>query len=275
MRDERFATGESNGVAAEIAALVVCVVARELADDDVVAFGLHAETMLAAALAAQQLHAPNLRIRHGLRAERGVPTGTAAWTADTADDSFRHIEYREAHDAILQVANPASPTRFCDVFFVGGLQIDRQGSTNLIGLKGADGGMRVRGPGSIGTTSIATLAPRVVLFSWEHSPRRFVPTVDYVSVPGWRRRAAAGLDGGPTLCVTSLGVMDFQDGSMALRSVHPGVGVDTLRNATGFELIVPDRVPTTPEPTPAELQALRAIGFPTPSFAGLTSDSPT
>ena len=139
-------------------------------------------------------------------------------------------------------------------------------STNLIGLKGTDGRMRVRGPGSIGTTSIATLAPRVMLFSWEHSPRRFVPTVDYVSVPGWHRRAAVGLDGGPTLCVTSMGVMDFQDGSMALRSVHPGVGVDELRDATSFELIVPDRVPTTPVPTPAELQALRAIRFATPSL---------
>ena len=266
MPDERFASREHHGVSADIAALVVCVVARELADDDVVAFGLHAETMLAAALTAQQLHAPNLRVRHGLRAERRVPTGAAAWTADTADDSFRNIEYREAHDAILQVANPASPTHFCDVFFVGGMQIDREGSTNLIGLKGTDGGMRVRGPGSIGTTSIATLAPRVMLFSWEHSPRRFVPTVDYVSVPGWRRRAAAGLDGGPTLCVTSMGVMDFQDGSMALRSVHPGVTVDELRDATGFELIVPASVPTTPVPTPAELQALQAIRLPTPSL---------
>ena len=267
MGDERFATGEHNGVSADIAALVVCVVARELADNDVVAFGLHAGTMLAAALTAQQLHAPNLRVRHGLRAERGVPTGAAAWTADTADDSFRNIEYREAHDAILQVGNSASPTRFCDVFFVGGMQIDHEGSTNLIGLKGTDGSMRVRGPGSIGTTSIATLAPRVMLFSWEHSPRRFVPAVDYVSVPGWRRRAAAGLDGGPTLCVTSMGVMDFQDGSMALRSVHPGVAVNELRDATGFELIVPDRVPTTPVPTPAELQALRAIRFATPALA--------
>ena len=58
---------------------------------------------------------------------------------------------------------------------------------------------------------------------------------------------------------------------MALRSVHPGVGVDEICAATGFELIVPADVPTTPEPTAAELQALRAIGFAPPAFADLTS----
>ncbi|MGD8329518.1 MAG: CoA-transferase, partial [Acidobacteriota bacterium] len=173
--------------------LIACVVARHLRDGQVVAFGLHAQLMLRAAMVAQRTHAPDLRIRHGLRAERGMVHGTAAWTDALDDDSWRRIEYLEAHDAILRVANPRSPMRFCDVFFVGGMQIDREGSTNLIGLRGAGGRLRLRGPGSIGTTSIATLSPDVVLFADEHSPRRFVEQVDYISVPGWQRRAAAGL----------------------------------------------------------------------------------
>jgi hypothetical protein len=212
-------------------------------------------------MVAQQLHAPNLRIRHGLRFDRPGKLGTAAWTDRRDDRSFELIEYRESHDAILRVANPDSPVRFCDVFFVGGMQIDREGSTNLIGLRGDDGNLKVRGPGSIGTTSIATLASQVVLFSWEHTPRRFVEKVDYVSVPGWKRRAAAGLEGGPALCITSKGVMDFHDGEMRLRSVHPGTDVAAIRNATGFPLIAPDGVPATPEPSPQELDALSRIRF--------------
>jgi glutaconate CoA-transferase subunit B len=233
-------------------------VARELRDGEVVAFGLHAELLLAAALVAQRLHAPDLRIRHGLRVERGHELSPSAWTEDRSSRSHELVEYLEAHDAILDVANPRSPMRFCDVFFVGGMQIDSEGSANLIGLRGRDGRLARRGPGSIGTTSIGTLARRVILFSGEHSTRRFVEKVDYVSVPGWRRRAAAGLDGGPSLCVTPLAVLDFADGRMRLRSVHAHTTEEEVRRRTGFAL-PPGPVPTTPPPTPAELGALAIV----------------
>jgi glutaconate CoA-transferase, subunit B len=242
-----------------IARLLACVVARELRDGEIVAFGLHAELMLAAAFLAQRLHAPNLILRHGLRVERGIEIGPAAWTEDPRNRSHESIEYLEAHDAILDVANPDSPMRFCDVFFAGGLQIDREGSTNLIGIKGKDGRMAVRGPGSIGTTSLATLARHVILFSGEHTTRRFVERVDYVSVPGWRRRAAAGLEGGPSLCVTPFAVMDFADGSMRLRSVHAHATVEEVRRRTGFHLGPEGKIPVTLPPTAAERAALEAI----------------
>ena len=47
--------------------------------------------------------------------------------------------------------------------------------------------------------------------------------------------------------VTNLGVFDFEtpDNRMRLRSVHPGVTVDEVVEATGFELVVPDDVPET------------------------------
>ena len=50
--------------------------------------------------------------------------------------------------------------------------------------------------------------------------------------------------------VTNLGVLDFEtpDHRMRLRSVHPGVTVDEIVAATGFELVVPDDVPETPAP---------------------------
>ena len=245
--------------AGEVARLLACVVARELRDGMVVAFGLHAELLLTAALLAQRTHAPNLVVRHGLRVERGPEPGPAAWTDRTDSRAHEGIEYLETHDAILDVAAASSPLRFCDVFFVGGMQIDREGSTNLIGIKGEDGRMKVRGPGSIGTTSIGTLAPRVILFAPDHTPRRFVERVDYVSVPGWRRRAAAGLPGGPALCVTPLAVLEFADGAMRLRSVHPHAGADEVRRRTGFPLPPAGEVPVTLPPTREERRALEVI----------------
>ncbi len=249
-----------------LARLLACVLARELRDGEVVAFGLHAEILLAAALMAQRLHAPDLAVRHGLRVERGAEIGPAAWTAVRSSRSHELIEYLEAHDAVLDVASRSS-MRFCDVFLIGGLQIDREGSTNLIGLKGRDGRLAVRGPGSIGTTSIGTLARHVILFSGEHTTRRFVETVDYVSVPGWRRRAAVGLEGGPALCVTPLAVMDFDDGSMRLRSVHAHATVDEVRRRTGFAL-AEGPVPVTAPPSPREIAALEVVD----PFGRLTGD---
>jgi len=243
----------------DLARLLACVVARELRDGEIVAFGLHAELLLAAALLAQKRHAPGLLIRHGLRIESGAEIGPAAWTAERDSRAHEMVEYLEPHDAILDVASTGSPMRFCDVFLVGGLQIDREGSTNLIGIKGRDGCMKIRGPGSIGTTSIASLARHVMLFSTDHTPRRFVETVDYVSVPGWKRRAAAGLGGGPSLCVTPLAVFDFEAGEMRLRSVHPHATLEEVRRRTGFALAADGDVPVTPPPDAAERAALSIV----------------
>src|SRR5439155_9979971 len=127
--------------------------------------------LLAAALLAQRLHAPNLRIRHGLRIERGHELSPSAWTEERASRSHEVIEYLEAHDAILDVANRSSPMRFCDVFFVGGMQIDREGSANLVGMRAKDGRMSIRGPGSTATTSIGTRAGHVRLCSARPSTR--------------------------------------------------------------------------------------------------------
>ena len=80
-------------------------------------------------------------------------------------------------------------------------------------------------------------------------------------MPGWKRRAAAGLAGGPRLVITSKAVMDFEDGEMRLQSVHPGVTVEEVAAATGFELRIPATVPTTTPPTDGERAAFRQLGI--------------
>jgi acyl CoA:acetate/3-ketoacid CoA transferase beta subunit len=99
----------------------------------------------------------------------------------------------------------------------------------------------------------------------DHTVRTFVPQVDVVSGVGYERAAAAGP--GATryhdirVVISNLGVFDFEtsDRVMRLRSVHPGVSVDDVRAATGFELVVPDEVPESRLPTPEELHLLREV----------------
>jgi glutaconate CoA-transferase subunit B len=44
---------------------------------------------------------------------------------------------------------------------------------------------------------------------------------------------------------------------MRLRSLHPGVSVGTVRESTGFELLIPSSVPATQAPSAEELHVLR------------------
>jgi acyl CoA:acetate/3-ketoacid CoA transferase beta subunit len=98
-----------------------------------------------------------------------------------------------------------------------------------------------------------------------HGPRVFVPQVDVVTGVGYDRAAKAGSAAtkyhGLRHIVTNLAVLDFEtpDHRMRLRSVHPGVTVDDVVQATGFELVMPDEVQATRLPTDAELALLERI----------------
>ncbi len=146
---------------------------------------------------------------------------------------------------------------------MGASQIDRFGNQNiscigdwarprsqLLGVRGAPGN----------TVNHATS-----YWVREHSPRVFVPAVDMVCGVGNDRAA-----GGPPsarrfhdlrLVITNLATLDFAtpDGSMRLRSVHPGVSVDEVIAQTGFALTVPEQVPQTRPPTDAELRLIREV----------------
>ncbi|HZQ84135.1 MAG TPA: CoA-transferase, partial [Acidimicrobiales bacterium] len=95
-----------------------------------------------------------------------------------------------------------------------------------------------------------------------HSTRSFVPHVDCVSGVGYDR-VPKGAEPFHEIrrVVSNLGVFDFEtpDHSMRLRSVHPGVTVDEIVEATGFELNVPDDVPESRPPTDEELKVIESL----------------
>jgi len=240
-----------------IGELLACIVARELKNDDSVAFGLNAEFTLASAFLAQKLYAPFLKIRHGLNVNQNIELSPAAWTPNIKSRSHNFVEYTESHDSILSMSNPENA--FCDTFFVSGLQIDKHGNTNLIGIKGKNKKFRFRGPGSIGITSISQFAKKYLIFSLEHSRRRFVENVDYVSSVGYDIRKKYGIPGGPLLCVTPLCVFDFQNGNIRIKSIHSHSNLQEILEKTGFKPIVPKPLALTKDPTENELKVLRII----------------
>jgi acyl CoA:acetate/3-ketoacid CoA transferase beta subunit len=138
---------------------------------------------------------------------------------------------------------------------MGAVQVDRYGNQNiscvgdhaqptvqLIGCRGAPGN---------------TISHDTSYWIPNHSPRVFVERVDFVSGVGHDKDPP----GHPRFVVSNLGVFDFEtpDHSMRIRTLHPGVSVDEVRDNTGFELIVPDDVPSTRDATDEELQILREV----------------
>jgi acyl CoA:acetate/3-ketoacid CoA transferase beta subunit len=55
--------------------------------------------------------------------------------------------------------------------------------------------------------------------------------------------------------------MGFDPESLRMRlvSVHPGVEIDQVREATGFDLLIPGSVPVTAAPTSRQLSILRDL----------------
>jgi acyl CoA:acetate/3-ketoacid CoA transferase beta subunit len=137
---------------------------------------------------------------------------------------------------------------------MGASQIDRHGNQNiscigpfqqpknqLLGVRGA--------PGNTVSHPTSYWVPN-------HSTRVFVEKVDMVSGVGTDR----GVDVPLRRVITNLGVFDLggPDGTMRLLSVHPGVSVDEVQAATGFDLHVDDVVESR-LPTDEELRLIRDV----------------
>jgi glutaconate CoA-transferase subunit B len=82
-----------------------------------------------------------------------------------------------------------------------------------------------------------------------HSPRALVERLDFKTTSGERTTAV----------ITDLGVLEPRDGELALTALHPGVSVEQVREATGWELAVADPIATTEPPTAEERQALEEL----------------
>jgi acyl CoA:acetate/3-ketoacid CoA transferase beta subunit len=146
---------------------------------------------------------------------------------------------------------------------MGASQIDAYGNQNfaligdptrpkaqLLGLRGA--------PGNTINDATSYWIPN-------HSPKVFVEEVDVVCGVGYDRAGRLG----PAerrfhhlkRVVTNLGVLDFEspEHRMRLRSVHPGVTVDEVVAATGFDLVVPEDLAESRLPTADELTLIRDV----------------
>jgi glutaconate CoA-transferase subunit B len=242
--------------------IMAAAIAHDLMDGQWVEVGANLPVPRAGALLGHLHHGPNMTLMIAMTKAylRDTPV-VEEFEFITDVGAMRWSEAYYQHDQLLSNQR----TRANGVFFCGGIQIDRYGNSNMIGIGTDYRKLKFRGPGPIGTTNATVHNGTWHLVTNSHDRRVLVDRVDYISALGYGdgeknlRQKLALPNGGPTSIITPLCIFDFDEEthSARLKSVHPGVTKEEVVERTGFDIIVPSGVPTTVGPTPEELVLLR------------------
>ncbi len=240
------------------AELMITLMAKEIKDGYKVLQGLYSPMPMIACLLAKNLHAPNMVYLN---------------TADVVDPSPSEVPFSTAgpklqenciaYVPLVEVFDLAQKGEL-DLIFLGAAQVDMYGNTNL-SVIGDFYKPKVRLPGGAASAYLCAFM-NTVIWVPRHNAKIFVEKVNFITgqgyINGWDTRERLGIPfGGPQKVITNLCVMDFEPKTkrMRLASLHPGVTLEDVINNTGFELIIPDEIPQTPEPSQEELDFIRSI----------------
>ena len=215
--------------------LMVVVISREVRDGETIGVGAASPIPAAGCLLAEQLHAPRTNL---------IILGSKEYYPFPAGSSGLHFLAQRGE---------------LDLFFLSGIQIDKQGNINLHVI--GDYRMpQMRMPGAYGSAMLYYMAHRVILFRTEHTRRTFVDKVDFVTAAGTTPESVYR-EGGPTMVVTPKAIFawDRARKEWALEAVHPGSTVEEVKENTGFPLEISSSFKTTPAPTERELSVLRTV----------------
>lgn len=194
--------------------------------------------------------APLARMVHNPKLVLVYESGTIGANPDHVPLSIGDGELAETADVVVPVPEMFNywigPGRV-QVAFLGAAQVDPHANLNSTVIGDYDQ-PKTRLPGASGAPEIATGCAELVVIA-SHSKRTFVEKLDF------RTTTAARM----TLVITDLGVLEPVDGELTLTTVHPGVTVEQVREATGCELKVVDSVQVSEAPSAEELAALREL----------------
>jgi glutaconate CoA-transferase subunit B len=237
---------------------------REIRDGELAIFGVGLSML--AGYFAQAHHAPTVRAMTEGGIYGATPLGGLPWGIECNRISSNATSFTGGLDALgFLVASGR-----CDVGIIGAAQVDKFGNVNTTGIWRDPARKHLEPPrtrlaGSGGANDIACGAKRVVIMA-THEKKRFAERVDYISSPGYleggNARARYGyVGGGPSAIVTTLGILrpDGATKEFLLDGWFAFSSVEEIRAHTGWELRVASEAGPVPEPSAAELAALRRV----------------
>lgn len=240
----------------EIHELMVCRVAAEVDDQGVVVMGSFTPLAYAAYMLAKLTHARDAYLA-GFDAVGMQPVQLSFTGAEAA--AYKGAVCRWG---MLTEINSIHLANHGGVEAVSSAQFDGNGAINISVIGDFDNPV-VRLPGGAGAAEVIKMYRTMVAYFGNHNSRTLVDKVDFVTGTRWKigeqSRREAHLQPGPIVVVTNLAVLvkDQDDQPFRIESLHPGIDAQTVVDNTGFELFVPDDIPTTAEPTAEQLRLLR------------------
>ena len=176
----------------------------------------------------------------------------------------------------LNAAFELTQRGFADYGFIGGAEVDMYGNLNSTMIGAFPEGYqkpKVRLPGSGGASDMAASCERTILIV-PHDKKKFNEKLTYMTSPGHldgspNARFKAGMQGkGPYRVITTKAILDFEEKTkrMRLLQTFPGETVQSVQDATGFELLVADNVSEFVPPTVEEVRLIREEIDPTGIF---------
>jgi len=210
-----------------------------------------------ASMLAQKTHAPNLFI---VFEAGGLGPLLPELPISVGESRTFHqaIAASTMHD-VMSLAQGG----YVDFGFLGGAQMDIYGNINTTVIGDHDS-PKTRLPGSGGANDVGSFSQRLIIIIANQSKRTFVNKVDFLTTPGYldgpgaRERVGLPKGTGPYRVITQLAVYGFDNETKRLKliSLSPGVSIDEVKENSSFEIIIPDKVETTPEPTDEHLRIL-------------------
>ncbi|TKJ22105.1 MAG: hypothetical protein CEE43_07770 [Promethearchaeota archaeon Loki_b32] len=238
--------------------MMTVLMAREVRNDDVMIVGVATPMVWAAFTLAKLTHAPDA-IYHYIMGNTFVQEARQVSLLYLEMNTARAYRFQDSVECTLE-SLPSD--KLTTIEFFRPAQIDQYGNSNNICI-GDWKKPKIRLPGAAGILDFSMFYARgSFLYTPRHDTRTFVPTeklffISGVGFPDGKPSICGGA--GPQCVITNLAYLDFENETkrMRLNSIHPGNDLETLKNSTGFELIVSEEIKETIPPTKKEIELLR------------------
>ncbi len=236
--------------------LLTVLMAREVKNTDVMIVGVATPMVWAAFTLAKLLYAPEA-IFHYIMGNTFVFEPRQVSLLYLEMNTARAYRFQNSGECTLESLPSA---RLTTIEWFRPAQIDMYGNTNNICI-GPWEKPKLRFPGCAGIADFSMFYERgSFLYTPRHDKRTFVSTLDFISGVGFPEGKKSSCGGsGPQCVVTNLAYLDFDELSrrMRIKTIHPGVSLEKVKDSTGFELVIPKDLKETTPPSQQEIRTLR------------------
>jgi len=238
--------------------LMTVLMAREVRNDDVMIVGVATPMVWAAFTLAKLTYAPNA-IYHYIMGNTFVMEPRQVSLLYLEMNTARAYRFQNSVECTLE-SLPSD--KLTTIEFFRPAQIDQYGNSNNVCI-GDWIKPKIRLPGAAGILDFSMFYTRgSFLYTPRHDSRTFVPTeklffISGVGFPEGKPSICGGA--GPQCVITNLAYLNFEERTKRMRvvSIHPGIKLETVKDSTGFDLVISKDLKETRPPTKKEIDLLR------------------